>query len=328
MIEKEVYARVGLVGNPSDGYSGKTISFCFKNFSAKVKLVENKVLRIIPSERDLTEYKNMDSLVFDLKKYGYYGGVRLLQAAIKTFFEYCKDQGLFLDDKNFEISYNTNIPRHVGLAGSSAIITAAFKALMEYYSVKIPLEKLPNLVLNSEKKELGISAGLQDRVIQVYGGLVYMDFSKVKDDSVDFGDYERLDAELLPNLFIAYRNDLSEGSEVFHNNIRERFLRGESLIITSMQESAKCAEQVRKLLIKGDGDKIGFLLDRNFEMRQKMYKLSPKNVRMVEIARENGGHAKFTGSGGAVVGLYNDYSRLKKAYETEGYRVIKPILDL
>jgi len=31
----------------------------------------------------------------------------------------------------------------------------------------------PNLILNAEK-ELGIVAGLQDRVAQVYGGLVYM----------------------------------------------------------------------------------------------------------------------------------------------------------
>ena len=28
------------------------------------------------------------------------------------------------------------------------------------------------------EEELGITAGLQDRVIQVYGGLVYMDFDK------------------------------------------------------------------------------------------------------------------------------------------------------
>jgi hypothetical protein len=35
----------------------------------------------------------------------------------------------------------------------------------------------PNVVLNAEE-ELGITAGLQDRVVQVYGGVVYMDFDK------------------------------------------------------------------------------------------------------------------------------------------------------
>ena len=28
------------------------------------------------------------------------------------------------------------------------------------------------------EEELGITAGLQDRVVQVYGGLVYMDFAR------------------------------------------------------------------------------------------------------------------------------------------------------
>lgn len=35
----------------------------------------------------------------------------------------------------------------------------------------------PGLVLQAEE-ELGITAGLQDRVVQVYGGVVYMDFAK------------------------------------------------------------------------------------------------------------------------------------------------------
>lgn len=37
----------------------------------------------------------------------------------------------------------------------------------------------PQVILDIEKKELGISAGLQDRVIQTYKGLVLMDFSNV-----------------------------------------------------------------------------------------------------------------------------------------------------
>lgn len=35
-----------------------------------------------------------------------------------------------------------------------------------------------NFILNVETDELFITAGLQDRVVQVYEGLVYMDFNK------------------------------------------------------------------------------------------------------------------------------------------------------
>lgn len=62
-----------------------------------------------------------------------------------------------------------------GLSGSSAIVCAALSCLLDFYMVRhlIKVEVRPNLVLNAEK-ELGIVAGLQDRVAQVYGGLVYM----------------------------------------------------------------------------------------------------------------------------------------------------------
>ncbi|KAL1819472.1 hypothetical protein ACET3Z_014341 [Daucus carota] len=46
----------------------------------------------------------------------------------------------------------------------------------------------PNIILNAEK-ELRIVAGLQDRVVQVYGGLVYMDLSKNFMDDLGHGVY-------------------------------------------------------------------------------------------------------------------------------------------
>ena len=40
LIRKRAYARAGLVGNPSDGYHGKTISVIVRNFCAEVVLYE------------------------------------------------------------------------------------------------------------------------------------------------------------------------------------------------------------------------------------------------------------------------------------------------
>lgn len=48
-----------------------------------------------------------------LESEGYYGGVRLLMAICKVFFDYCKENGIELDPRNFTLSYDTNIPRQV-----------------------------------------------------------------------------------------------------------------------------------------------------------------------------------------------------------------------
>ena len=42
IITKRAYARIGLFGNPSDGYFGKTISVSIKNFFAEVQLTPNQ----------------------------------------------------------------------------------------------------------------------------------------------------------------------------------------------------------------------------------------------------------------------------------------------
>jgi glucuronokinase len=51
---------------------------------------------------------------------------------------------------------------------------------------------------------------------------------------------------------------------------------------------------------------------------------------MVELAREIGASAKFAGSGGSIVGTYEDeamFARLKQAFEAENCAVIKPIVE-
>jgi len=67
----------------------------------------------------------------------------------------------------------------------------------------------PNLILDAEK-ELGIVAGLQDRVAQVYGGLVYMDFSQEHMDKLGHGIYRPLDVNLLPPLYLIYAENPSD----------------------------------------------------------------------------------------------------------------------
>jgi glucuronokinase len=50
---------------------------------------------------------------------------------------------------------------------------------------------------------------------------------------------------------------------------------------------------------------------------------------MVETARSVGASAKFTGSGGAIVGLYQDeamFARLVAAFEAQGVCVLKPVV--
>lgn len=58
------------------------------------------------------------------------------QAICKIFLEACEKRQIRLPaEKNFTLSYETNIPRQAGLSGSSAIVCAALNCLLEFYGV-------------------------------------------------------------------------------------------------------------------------------------------------------------------------------------------------
>ncbi len=323
------YARAGLLGNPSDGFYGKTISVIVKNFSARVVLYEWPELEIVLSQEDRCEFECIDDLVQDVRLRGLYGGLRLIKAAIKKFAEHCEARGIRLPKRNFSLRYESDIPRQVGLAGSSAIITAVIRGLMRFYGVEIPNEILASLILSVETEEIGIQAGLQDRVCQVYEGLVYMDFDREFLEAHGHGKYEVLDPACLPPLYVAYREDLSKISGVYHSNLRARWEARDPKVVEGMRALAAIAEEGRSCLLRRDYQRLGELMDRNFDARASMMQLDPRSAQLVYTAREVGVPANYAGSGGAVVGICPDeetFRKLTEVFQGIGCRVIRPIV--
>lgn len=328
-MEHRAYARVGLLGNPSDVYGGRALSFTVADLWATVRLSPSAELLIRPHpHHDLLAFPSLPGLVNRLQNEGYYGGVRLLMAICKVFYNHCIQHNISLKDQNFTLSYNTNIPRQAGLSGSSAIVCAALNCLTDFYNVRhlIQVEMRPNLILNAEK-ELGIVAGLQDRVAQVYGGLVYMDFSKEHMDKLGHGIYTPLDVNLLPPLYLIYAENPSDSGKV-HSTVRQRWLDGDEFIISSMKQVAQLALDGHKALLQKNYTELARLMNRNFDLRRQMFGddvLGWVNIKMIEVARSVGAASKFTGSGGAVVALCPDgdaqVELLKTACQEAGFLV-------
>jgi glucuronokinase len=330
IIRKRAFARAALVGNPSDGYDGKTISLIVRNFAAEVVLYEWDTVDILLTEDDRARFGSVHDLARDVALHGYYGGIRLIKATVKRFVDYARAAGVTLHERNFSIRYQTSIPRQVGLAGSSAIITATLRCLMEFYDVAIPLHLQPSLVLSVERDELGVAAGLQDRVAQAYEGLTYMDFGP-EHEHVVHGlrsyRYEPLDPALLPPLYVSYHQGFSEPTEVFHNDVRERYRRGDLQVVAGMRRVAALAASAREALVGRHAGQLSSLIDENFDVRRGMFSLPTWQVQMIEVARRCGASANFAGSGGAVVGTYESEATLgalRAAFAAIDCRVVTP----
>lgn len=315
------------MGNPSDGYFGKTIAFIFSNYRAEVTLYESPELEIVPQERDKLIFSNTDELYEDVRFFGYYGGIRLIKATIKRFVEHTRKSGIRLPARNFTIRYQSNIPGRLGLAGSSAIITAAMRALMRFYEISLPLPELANLVLSVETDELGIGAGLQDRVAQAYETPIYMDFDRTHMEAKGYGRYQPLQQLRVASWYLAFRTDLAEGSEVVHNDLRSRFDKGDPKVMEAMRGFADLTDQAIEALNHRDISRLGDLINQNFDLRASIMQISERNRRMVELARAVGASAKFTGSGGAIIGTVTNqqmFDTLRQQLEAAGIEVIRP----
>lgn len=301
-MTSRVYARAALAGNPSDGYGGRTVAFTFQECFAEVTVAAAARLTI-DAER---------------------GAGALLRAAYARFAT--RWDHTAATPKPCKLSVRSSIPPEVGLAGSSAIVIATLRALCEFNGVKIADAELPSVALAAEE-DLGIPGGLQDRVAQVYDGLVYMDFDPDLLASDGHGAYERLDPVLLEHAYVAWCPRAASASSGFHRELRRRFRSGDGATLAALAHITDLAGQARDAIERADLEALGRVVDANFDLRRQLGPLEPHHVRMIDIARSVGASANYAGSGGAITGFLGGteaFAALSRAMGASGCTVIRP----
>jgi glucuronokinase len=76
-------------------------------------------------------------------------------------------------------------------------------------------------------------------------------------------------------------------------------------------------------------NRLNELINMNFDLRCKIMNISQSNLNLVNTARKCGASAKFTGSGGSIIGIYeNDEVLNKLVVELKkiNARVVKPYI--
>ena len=325
VISNSVPARVGILGNPSDGYGGRTLGLAVDAFQATVTLTpsgsasERRGITIVPNADDATRWRSSADLVDRIDRFGYGTGPQVMAATVRTFVDVVR--GLQANGRNiempedFELRYETGIPRQVGLAGSSALVVATMRCLIDFVGLEVPAPVLASLALRAETEQLGISAGLQDRVVQTLGGLVAMDFGTMTVDplfGVSHGVYEVLDSSLLPPLFCAYLPASAEPSGAYHGNLRARFDAGDTTVRSTLHELAALVVEGRASLRWGNHDRFGELVGHNMDLRRSLGPLPERQLGLVEAVNDLDAPATFAGSGGAVVGVADSDEHLDR----------------
>ena len=98
-------------------------------------------------------------------------------------------------------------------------------------------------------------------------------------------------------------------------------------VTAAMREFADIAQRGRDAIVSGRLGELPALVNANFDLRDRIFNVAEENRRMVMTARSAGACAKFAGSGGAIVGLFEDerqFAALERALADIGCRTFVP----
>jgi glucuronokinase len=326
-------ARIGLLGNPSDGYNGQCISSLCRNWRAKCALTPHEN-RWDPSIKidcagEILTFDSLAALAENPGDLSHGGLPRLVLGALVHFQDDCVGSGFAMEASGFEMVVSTDIPRQVGLAGSSAVTTSVIRCLLTHHGLgtALPPHAVADMALKVETDRLEIHGGLQDRLPQAYNRMLHMDFREELMDGRGWGAYSHLDEGLLPEMWIAHA-EMGEESGRVHAELPARWEAQEPVMVRVIRDLAWCSHRGKEALEAGDFTTLAEQIDRNFDLRTELFGEAAlgQNLTMVRLARELGSCAKQPGSGGAIIGIIPDedfMERAKPAFAEHGWTLVR-----
>lgn len=261
MLQRTVGARAAIAGNPSDGYGGAVFSTMVPGFRATA------------SAKDTGQ------------------SIELVAVAKQRF---ASEFGVDLAE--LPVTIETNIPRSVGLAGSSAIVIATLEVCAAATSFTCSPMEIAELAHTAERVDLGIAGGWQDQLVQSHQVTALMEFAEPKRL-----DQVSVTAERDIPMYLAFSTEAAEPSGHSHRSLQSR--RDDPDVRRTMEALSECARQAAAAATAGDVHALKAAIDTTFAFRQRVMHIAPAHAAMVAAAQSNGASANFAGSGGAIIGV-------------------------
>lgn len=153
-----------------------------------------------------------------------------------------------------------------GLGSSSSITVGLLNAFYAYQGEQVSLERLASEAREIEIDILGKPIGCQDQYIAAYGNMRFIRFQrngKIKVEKLDVT--ERQKRQLVSNLMLFFSGKTRSSSDVLieqKKNIASR--------MNELRSLRDIAYQAKECMIKGDIDRMGYLLNKSWTEKKKL----------------------------------------------------------
>jgi len=312
-VAVSVPSRAALAGNPSDLAEsqgiGAVLSMPLWDFKATVALLPGRDFAVYAPK---SAANSLLERVQILSRQGVGDWENTVDNTIATFEKMLQSVGREMISIPISIHLDTDIPRQRGMSGSSGMVIALLKALLIVHGLSdhdaFRPHKLAEWALGIETS-LGITAGLQDRVLQCYADTIegmdalFMDFSRKAHDGSNYRPISS--ASPLPRMALVLSSQPSHSGSA-HAAVKARIETGDPQVLKDMRTLAGYADEASKALARGDWSRVGELMALNAAARLSIYgadSLGPVNIDLMSACQRACCPANFTGSGGAMIAL-------------------------
>ncbi|MFN7150300.1 MAG: hypothetical protein ACK4V6_12580 [Microthrixaceae bacterium] len=293
-------ARAGVAGNPSDALGGAAFAVPVEQLVARVELADADAMAVERLDA-AASFRSVTALVEHTERYGHDGGDRLVTAAIVTLQHHLRRHGIAVDDRPFRAAWSTDIPRSVGLAGSSALVIATLRALASRWRAALTAPQLAALALAAESDELGIAAGWMDRAVQAHGRPTLVDTRSLDPDGTPS---MRLVEPASPiDLVVAWDPAGAAPSGRLHGDLRAALAAGDPQVRSAVDDLVVAAHDAAAAVASGDVAGLSDAVGRSCALRDRLGALDEITASMADAVRTVGGAATSAGSGGAVLAV-------------------------
>ena len=171
---------------------------------------------------------------------------------------------------SFELNTHVDAPPGSGLGSSSTLVVTILGAFREWLNLPLGEYDLAHLAYQIEREDMKMAGGKQDQYAATFGGINFMEF--YKDDKVIVNPLrvktEVLD-ELAYNLILLNTNTSRLSSQIIQmqqENVRNNLKSS----VEAMHQIKQQAVLMKEVLLRGEIDRMGDILNLGWEYKQKM----------------------------------------------------------
>ena len=206
----------------------------------------------------------------------------------------------FKPQKGIDVYTSNSTPKGSGLGSSSSLLIALCSALLKLSSRHMKRSELINLASELEAQNLGIPTGTQDYFAAVYGGInaVWFDVGEKRIESLV--PEKGFQKDLEERIVLSYTG-ISRSSALTNWKKMKMVIDNRGLARRGMEDTKTTALLMRECLIKGDFDKIGGYLKKEWENRKRLTpSVTNKKIEKLMQKAKNAGavSSKLCGAGG------------------------------